>query len=545
MNSASAVASILKAEQVQYLFCFPVNPLIDECARLDIRSIVGRTERTLVNMADAYSRVNNGRKIGVVAVQHGPGAENAYAGVAQAYSDGSPVLFLPGGNPLELVGLPPNYDAAAAFRAISKWSARIAAPRRVPPFLRRAFSLMRNGRPGPVVLELPIDVAFEEVEAFTYKPAVTVRSEGDPADVRVALKMLLAAERPVLHVGQGVLWAEAWDELRELAELLCLPVMTTLTGKSAFPEDHPLALGAGGNSTTGMVGHFLKSSDLVFGVGCSFTSTPFGTAIPPHKTIVHVTRDEGDLNKDVGVDHAVLGDAKLVLRQLIDEAKRQGVKRHSEALVAEIARVKQAWLAHWMPKLSSDEVPINPYRVVRELSRATDHAQTILTHDSGMPRDQLVPFWEATAPRGYLGWGKSTQLGSSLGFALGAKLARPEKLSVHFLGDTAFGMCGMDLETAAREKLPTLTILLNNGLMGGYDKYIPVASEKYQARFHSGNYSKLAEGLGVSAQQVRHPGELASAIAKAIETTKAGTPAMIEVFTREETTLSKGMPETR
>jgi acetolactate synthase-1/2/3 large subunit len=538
MNAAEAVASILQAEDAAYLFCFPVNALIDPCARLGIRPIVARTERTLVNMADGYARASNGRRIGVVAVQHGPGAENAYAGVAQAYADGSPVLMLPAGNPAERTELVPNFDAPASFRSVTKWSARINAVQRIPGMLRRAYTLLRSGRPAPVLLELPTDLAGQEVEAFSYRPPAPLRAAGDPAAVKEAVRVLAAARRPLVHAGQGVLWAEASDELVELAELLRLPVMTTLAGKSAFPEDHPLSVGTGGYSGTAAAGHFLRRADVICGIGCSFTSTVFGAPIPAGKVVIHATNNEADINKDVAADIAIVGDAKLVLRQMIEEARRQGARAAGDP-AAEIAAVKRAWLEEWTPLLRSDEVPLNPYRVVDELARAVDRRRTIITHDSGMPRDQLAPFWESLAPRSFLGWGKSTQLGSSLGFAMGAKLARGDCLVVHFLGDTALGMCGMDLETAVRERIPILTVLVNNGTMGGYDRHIPLASQKYRSRFLSGDYAKVAEGLGMAVERVAEPAAIAPALQRAIAHTQRGRPALVECMTREETRLSK------
>src|SRR5262245_41113703 len=241
MKVATAIANLLKAESTEYLFCFPVNALIDECARVGIRPIVGRTERTLLNMADGYSRACNARRIGVAAVQHGPGAENAYAGVAQAFADGSPVLFLPGGNPAARADTPPNFESPQNYRTVTKWSARVNAGSRVPALLRRAFTLLRSGRPAPVLVEVPVDVAAAEAEPFDYRPAPAVRAGADPAAVREAVRTLRGARQPLLHVGQGVLWAGGWDELRQFAELLQAPVMTTLPGKSAFPEDHPLS----------------------------------------------------------------------------------------------------------------------------------------------------------------------------------------------------------------------------------------------------------------------------------------------------------------
>jgi acetolactate synthase-1/2/3 large subunit len=322
--------------------------------------------------------------------------------------------------------------------------------------------------------------------------------------------------------------------------------MTTLPGKSAFPENHPLSIGTGGYSGTAMVDHFLRQADLVFGIGCSFTSTVFAAPIPAGKMVVHLTNNEADLNKDITADQAVLGDAKVVLRQLVEEARRQG-RPGFGAVAGEIAAAKAAWLSEWMPKLTSDEVPINPYRVIHELGRLVDRTRCIITHDSGMPRDQLAPFWETLVPRGYLGWGKSTQLGSSLGFAMGAKLSAPNQLVANFLGDTALGMCGLDLETAVRERIPILTVLVNNGTMGGYERWIPVASRKYRSRYLGGEYTKMAAALGVAAERVTEPAEIVPALRRALAIvapgsdpgSPAGRPALVEFVTCEETRLSK------
>jgi thiamine pyrophosphate-dependent acetolactate synthase large subunit-like protein len=295
-----------------------------------------------------------------------------------------------------------------------------------------------------------------------------------------------------------------------------------------------------------MAGQFLERADVILGIGCSFTTTVFGAPIPPGKVILHATNNEADINKDVVADVAILGDAKLTLRQLIEEVERQGGWQTASP-ANEIRAAKQAWLAQWQPLLTSDETPLSPYRVLHDLMQVTDRSRTIITHDSGTPRDQLGPFWETLIPRGFLGWGKSTQLGSSLGFALGAKLAAPEKLVIHFLGDTALGMCGMDLETAARERIPILTILVNNGLMGGYERHIPLASARYRSRFLSGDYAKVAEGLGVTVERVTEPAEIIPALQRAIAVTGYGLggeggdhrPALVEFITREETRLSK------
>jgi thiamine pyrophosphate-dependent acetolactate synthase large subunit-like protein len=544
MKGSAAIAEVLKREGVDSVFCFPANVLIDAAAAAGIRPIVTRTERTLINMADGYTRVSNGRRTGVCMVQAGPGIENAYGGVAQAFADSTPILMLPGQAVRNRVGLPTIFDAVDAYRGITKWADRITSAARVPDQMRRAFTMLRMGRPGPVLLETPADVSSEEIadDAFDYRPIERVRSGPDPAAVSAAIRALLAAKRPVIHVGQGVLWAEASDELQEFAELVQAPVMTTTLGKSAFPENHPLAIGAGGTSVSPLLAHFLPKSDLIFSVGAGLARTLASVGLPAGRQIIQCTVTEWDLGAEYRLDHAVLGDAQLVLQALSEEVRRQrGPDGHrgEDAVAREVASVKAECLERWLPKLTSNETPINPYRVVWDVMQAVDRTQAIVTHDSGNVRDQVVPFYESLIPRGYIGWGNSTQLGTSLGLALGAKVAAPEKLVINFLGDAAFGMCGMDVETAARAGIPILTILLNNSAMGNYESHQPVAVERYGIKQLSGDYSGVARSLGAWAERVEAPAEIIPAIRRAQEVTAGGKPALLEVITREEPAFSR------
>ena len=544
MQAIDAVAQILKAEGVENLFCFPANSLIDACAKVGIRPIMARTERTLINMADGFSRISNGDRLGVACVQSGPGSENAFGGVAQAFSDSVPILMLPGGVARRSHGIPTHFEAVPNYGGITKWVAQVNFPDRIPAMMRRAFSLLRTGHPAPVMLEIPTDVASEDIDdGFDYRPPEKTKPAGNPSDITASVKALLAAESPILHAGQGVLYADGTDELIEFAELVGVPVMTTMAGKSVFPENHPLSLGASGHTGTGMVKHFLGKADLVFGLGCSLSTSAMSTPIPDGKVLIHNSIDELDINKDYAADYAIIGDAKIVLGQLIDEARKQlgGDKRNSDGVAGEIKTVKEQWLAEWMPKLTSDEIPINPYRVVWDLMQAVDQTQTIVTHDSGNPRDQVLPFYEAITPHGYIGWGKSTQLGYGLGLILGAKMAAPEKLAVNIMGDAAFGMAGMDFETAARERIPILTIMFNNSALGGYEKHMPVATERFRTKFLSGDYAKVAEGLGGYSEKVENPADIIPAIQRAQKETEAGKPALLEIITREETDFSMGI----
>ncbi len=538
MRGADALARILKAEGVEVLFAYPNHPLIDAAARVGIRPIIARGEKTIINMADGYARATNAQKPSVIVVQAGPGIENAFGAFAQAFSDGVPLLMIPGGGDQRRAGEPPQFDPIPVYRNITRWAGRINSAERISELTRRAFSVLRNGKPGPVLLELPADVSSADVDegSFQYERARGYRSQADPEDVATAARMLIEARRPVLHAGHGVLWARAWDELRELAELVGAPVMTTMAAKSAFPENHPLSLGAGGHTLTRAAASFLVKSDLVFGVGCSFARGGFSSPIPTGKKLVQLTVDARDVDRDYPVDHAVIGDARLALRQLIEEVRRQGGGQSRDGVVtAEIQQVKEATLREWEPRLGSSEIPINPYRVVAELNRILDKSASVVTHDSGNPRDQTLTTYEALTPRGYIGWGKSTQLGTGLGIALGAKLASPEKIVVNVMGDLAFGTVGMEVETAVRERLPILTVILNNSVMGGYsDHNMPYASQHFGTNRLSGQYARVAEALGAHTERVEKPDDVRAALERGIAANRNGQTAVLEMITKED-----------
>ncbi len=542
METSAAIAEILKREGVDVLFGYPRNRVLEQAAKAGLRTVIVRQERTGLHMADALSRLTRGRRMGVFCMQHGPGAENAYGGVAQAYSESVPVLVLPQGYARRLAHVPDNFNATLAMAHVAKHAEPLTAPAEVPHVLRRAFSLLRNGRPRPVVVELPHDLLLEEFPGpLSYEPVVRTRYAPDPDAVRQAAELLVGAKRPLVYAGQGVHWAEAYQELRELAELLAAPVCTSLAGKSCFDETHPLALGAGGAATPFPVRHFLDRADVIFGVGCSFSATSFGVAMPEGKTFVHATLDPSDLNKNVVAKAALIGDARLTLRMMIEACRQRlhGRQRDPVEVHAEVATVEREWLTVWMPVFRSDDVPLTPYRVLRDLYETVDVANTIITHDAGSPRDQLSPFWKARAPLSYLGWGKSTQLGYGLGLALGAKLACPDKLCINVWGDAAIGFTGMDFETAARERLPILSILLNNGCMASELDQMPVATERYRSTDISGDYAAFARALGGYGERVREPAEIVPALRRAIEQTERGIPALLEFITCKEQRASR------
>ena len=543
MQTIDAIAEILKREGVQYLSCFPTTPVIEACAAAGIRPIICRQERVGVGIADGYSRVTNGRPPGVFAMQYGPGAENAYSGVATAFSDSVPILLLPLGHPRERQGVFPMFDSVESFASVTKHLERLNLAQSTSAAMRRAVNALYTGRPGPAMVEIPADVALEEVseEAFYWGGQVRrAAAQADDADVEAAARALCAAAHPVIHAGQGVLYAEATAELVELAELLSVPVMTTLLGKSGFPEQHPLALGSGSGVMNGAVYHFVRRADVILGVGASFTRHGMSMNLPPGRTLIQNTNDPRDLNKDYEVQYPLIGDAKLTLRQLIDACReivgdgRRNTDYASNAVAGEITAVRSAWLAEWQHKTADAGPLVNPYRVITEFQQAVPADEAIITHDSGSPRDQITPFYRAGGPRSYLGWGKSHGLGTGLGLVIGAKLAAPDQMCVNFMGDAAFGMVGLDFETAVRSGAPITTVVLNNSTMAVETGAMQRSHDLYGTRDLGGNYADLGRAMGGYAERITDPGDIVPAFRRARRQNAEGNAVLLEFITNAE-----------
>lgn len=545
MRVVDAISEILKREGVEFLACYPTNTLIEAAAAAGIKPVICRQERVGVGIADGFTRVTNGRRIGVFTMQAGPGAENAFSGITTAYSDSVPVLLLPVGHARSTSQVHHFFRSVRSYADVTKWTEEITLPGQTSEVMRRAFSLLKMGRGGPVLVEIPNDVAVEEMNntELNYVPIKRAASGADARAVADAARVLLNARCPLILAGQGVLYAEASPDLVELAELLEAPVTTPLEGKSAFPETHNLSLGTAAGVLPLPAYEFLKRADVIFAVGASLTKQNIVAApIPPGKTIIHATNDERDLNKHYPADYPLLGDAKAVLRQCIEALKDlQGAKGANKdgSVAAEIKRLRQSWLDQWMPKLTSKERPINPYRVFYEFMRGVDAKDAIVTHDAGSPRNQLVPFYQAPVPRSYIGWGKSHALGSGLGLIMGAKLAAPDKFCVNFMGDAAFGMTGLDFETAVRCQIPILTVVLNNNFMAAETRMMAASHKLFSTQNVGGNYAEIGRALGGWAERVDDPEKIRPALQRARKATEEGRAALLEFITSREHDYSR------
>jgi len=552
MNGIDYIAEILKREGVEWMSCFPSNPLISAVAKVGIRPIAFRHERGAMMAADGFSRISDRQRFGVVAVQSQAGAENIMGGLSQAFADNIPVLVMLGGNNLNQLSVRPNFHAAQRMQGWAKQIETIYAPSQVGDVMRRAFHALRNGTPGPVVVELTADVCAQEVPeaARNYKSPVLTRQSPEAGAISAAVDALLAADKPVIWAGAGLLFSGATDALRELAELTATPVFCTMPGKSAMDERHPLALGAGSGTTTQAAHVWLSDSDVLLGLGTSLTRSPYGQAIRGAKTIIHNSNNPDDINKDEAADVGLVGDTLLTIQALIAEVKaRTGGKGAGDRAKteAEVAAVKAEWMAEWTPILTSDEEPLSYYRVIHELNQNLDLENSIVTHDAGAPRDSIVPFYNATTPHSYIGWGKTTHLGFGIPLMIGAKMAEPDKFCLNIMGDGAFGMSGTDIETAARSGAAITTVLLNNSAMATYTGPTQgaigaEARETYGVSTMHGDYAKIAEGMGAVGLRVNKVSEMGPALHEARRLNTEGRTVLIEVAANIEERRSRFVP---
>ena len=533
VKAVNGLARILKAEGIPWVSCYPTSPVNNALGEEGVPILMMGEERFAVAVADAVSRVTCGKQIGACTVMAGlnaAGIQMAYGAIAQAWEDSSPVLVMAEG-----VGAGAtrhtHFDMAGAVKSVTKWVGEIDRAELVPDYVRRAFTHLRSGRPGPVLLLIPRDLGEYDPDEHPYTPVKGWRSGPDPDDVTAAIKALLGARKPLIYAGEGVYYGDATSELLAFAELAQAPVLTTLKGKGAFPENHPLSVGVRGSHAD----HFLRTCDLIFAVGTSLFPNRFSHAIPDagRKTIVQCNVDVLDINRSYETKYAVVGDAKLTLKALADElAKRTGGAKKNQAVLEEIREAKAAFLAKFRPLMESNETPMNPYRVIGDLMKILDPKSSFVTADSGNTRDQTSTVYEAQIPRGYLGWGNVSTLGFSLAGAGGAKLAHPDRQCVLITGDA--GVCYMmgNFEAVARYGIGITAIHINNGGYsgygpgfwgGGHDPYTWKVSDHTAACM-----SNMAKAVGFHAEDVDKPAEVIPALKRAFEANASGRPAYVE-----------------
>jgi thiamine pyrophosphate-dependent acetolactate synthase large subunit-like protein len=534
IDVATGIARILKQEGVEWVSTFPVCKVNNALGREGMPLVMMRDDRYAVAVADAFSRITGGAKNGVCTFQGGvnaAGLQVAFAGMAQAFEDGSPVLCITDGI---AAGDTENsqFDVTSSIKSVSKWYGHLDKPERLPEFMRRAFTMLRTGRPGPVVIAIPDSDAQYDETADPYIPVKGWKSAPDPADVAGAVELLLKAENPLIYAGEGVIYAGASAELKSFAELVNTPVVTTLKAKGAFPEDHPLFVGVRGDQ----VNHYLEKCDLLFAVGSSLSPGRFSHGIPNavKKTIIHCTIDELHVNKTYPTAQAVIGDAKFALQALTAEvtAKTSGNGRTAGNVAAEVKSVRDSAMAKYREAMASTDRPINPYKVYAGLMEALDPHNSFVTHESGNTRDQLSTVYETLVPRGFLGWGNVSSLGFSFAATIAAKLAFPEKQCVAVTGEAGLGYMLGQLEVALRQNIGITVAHVSNGGFAGYgpgfwgDGHDPFTHKVLG--YDEVDMSKVIGEMGYHTERVTEPSEVVLALQRAFSANQSGQPAYIE-----------------
>lgn len=534
INVATGVARILKQEGVEWVSTFPVCHVNNALGQEGIPMVMMRDDRYAVALADAFSRINAGSKNGVCTFQGGvnaAGLQVAYAGMAQAYEDGSPVLCITDGVP---IGATENsqFDVTSSLKSVSKWYGYVDKPERLPEFMRRAFTMLRTGRPGPVVLAIPDAGGLYDETADPYVPVKGWKSAPNPEDVAKAIELLLSAQKPLIYAGEGVIYAGASAELTSFAELANTPVISTLKAKGAFPENNPLFVGVRGDQ----VDEYLAKSDLILAVGSSLSPGRFSHGIPNavNKTIIHCTVDELHVNKSYPTAVALIGDARFALQALEKELsdKTSGNGRAPGSVAAEVTSSRDSAMVQYREAMASTDTPINPYRVYAGLMDVLDPLNSFVTHESGNTRDQLSTVYDTLVPRGFLGWGNVSSLGFSLAATIAAKISFPQKHCVAVTGEAGLGYMMGNLEVPLRQKLGITVAHVSNGGFAGYgpgfwgDGHDPFTHKVL------GNdevdMSQVIGALGYHTERVTEPSEVGPALKRAMAANDANQPAYIE-----------------
>jgi len=546
MMGAELLVQCLIQEEVQFVFGIPggqLCPILDAIRRLGVEAgmqfVMTRHEQAAAHMADAYARVTG--KPGVCIGTVGPGAADLVPGVYAAWADSIPMVVLTAQSQTWKSyperGSMQALDQVGLFAPITKWGARVTNRQRIPELVQRAFRTALSGRPRPVHLDLHVDVLMDTGDgrdlAFAPAPPARYRACGGPAGradlVEEAARMLIAAERPLIHPGGGVLRSGAWDEVRELAEYLSAPVTTSMGACGAIAEDHPLCLIAAGYGALGAQ----AMADTVLLVGgrmgdVDFWGQPPFWGEPDAQKLIQVDVEPENIGLNRAVDLALVGDAQAVLRALLEAVKRLSPPVPERPDMAEYRATQQAWLAGFEKQAASDKKPIHPLRLVRDVSTFFPR-NAIRVLDGGNTTVWAHYLNRVYEPRSFLWAADSGHLGTALPYAIGAKLARPDRPVYALCGDGAFALNMQELETAARLRLP-LVIVIADDRQWGMIKAAQMAA--YDARyigvdFDEVRYDQVARACGCYGERVEEPSQITPALERAVA---SGKPAVLDVL---------------
>ena len=546
MLATEAMVKIMEDEGVEVIFGIPGAGILPFYSALrkstKIKHYLARHEEGASHAADGYARAIG--KVGVCAGTSGPAGTNMVTGLYAAQVDSIPIIAITGQHVTAQLGKEAfqAVDIAEIVKPVTKKSYCVKEANQLPAITREAFRIAREGRPGPVLIDLPLDSQRKEVE---YDPSIDspleiLKPAPDNRKIRRALEMILEAENPLMLLGGGVIIANACDEFVELAEYLSIPVVTSLMGKGGIAADHPLYAGQVGTSCNTPYGNkiFLES-DLVLGVGCRFSDRHTGTldVYTKGRRFIHIDIEPTQIGRIIPTDLGIVADAKLALAALLDIAKKMTQQREPSERVTAIPKMR----LQLERRLDFDQIPIVPHRVFKEINEFFDE-DTIFVTCIGLNQIWSSQFQRIFKPRHYLLPAGAGPLGWDLPAAIGAKIARPEKMVVNIVGDYGLGFCGQEMALAVMYNLPVIVIVVNNGylsLIRQQEKYIYDMNFEV-ATWYDGTYVdfvKWAEAYGAYGQRVAKPDEIRTALKRAVESNR---PSVIEIIVERETDASMG-----
>ncbi len=544
MRGAKAILESLKRENVKVMFGIPggsVIPLYDELYDSEMRTVLTRHEQAAAHAADGFARASG--DVGVCVATSGPGATNLVTGIASAYLDSSPVVAFTGQVPRAMIGKDAfqEADPVGITMPVTKHNFQFYNVEEIPYIIKKAFLIAKTGRPGPVLIDVPKDVQEKEgtmkfptdVKIIGYNPTL----KGHPKQIKKAVDLLISAERPIALVGGGVIISGASKELLELVEMLQLPVVTSLMGKGAFPESHPLALGMIGMHGRKAGNFAVSDSDVILAIGCRFSDRTTGNVncFAPEAKIIHIDIEPAEIGKNVPCEVPVVGDAKLVLQEMIKVSKTM-VKKHP----AWVKKVKQ-FKKEFNPKMDHDDVPLMPQRVIKEIMEVINDDDIVVT-EVGQCQMWAAHFLSRTMSRTFISSGGLGTMGFGFPASIGAKVARPEKNVIDIAGDGSFMMNCQELATVVVEDIPVVVSIMNNHYLGMVRQWQELFFDRRYSGVYLGevpDYVKLAEAFGANGIKVEKPGEIKEAVKEAF---KSGRPTVLDMVVKPESNIFPMVP---
>lgn len=546
MQVAEVVVKILENEGIRAAFGIPgaaINPVYEYLgASKQIKHYLARHEEGAVHAADGYFRASG--KMALAICTSGPGATNFVTGLYTAQVDSMPLIAITGNNVRSQLGKESFQcvDIAAIAKPVCKATWCVTEPTQIPSVMREAFRLAREGRPGPVLIDLPLDVQTADIpySSETDAPLPVKKVEPDEKQIARAMDMLLAADKPVLIMGGGVLLAQATDRFVALAEYLQLPVITTYMATGGIPADHPLHVGHIGIQVGSPFGNrFFLESDLVLGIGCRFGDRHTGKidVYTKGRRFIHINIEPSHIGRSVPTELGIVADAGLALDALLRQARARTGPRVPAERVQSIPRER----ARMARKVDFDQTPIKPHRVYHEMNRYFS-PDTIFTTGCGLTQIWSGQFQQIVKPYTYLASGGAGTLGYDLPAAIGAKIARPEVPVVAVMGDGGFGFLMEELAMACQHNVPIIVVIVNNGYLS-----LIRQNQRYAYEYEYGvdlyydgggvNFCKVSEAFGAYAERVTRPEDLRGAFDRAV---KCGRPAVLDIIVERETDCSMG-----